>query len=91
MWQNLAELATQVVPWLSCYAIATVVSLAALFLKLKIFRDQLRHRRTEFRLEEEEQTDRVVRLKKHTTRSFRVSLKSVRVSLPVSVSANKFF
>ena len=63
------------VPWLSCYAIATVVSLAALFLKLKIFRDQLRHRRTEFRLEEEEQTDRVVRLKKHTARSFRVSLK----------------
>ena len=58
----------QVIPWLSCYAIATVVSLAALSLKAKMFRDQIRRRRTEFALEEEEQTDRIAKLKKHSQR-----------------------
>ena len=57
------------IPWLSCYAVATVVSLAALSLKAKMFRDQIRRRRTEFVLDEEEQVDRVLKLKKHTKRS----------------------
>ena len=57
------------VPWLSCYAVATVVSLAALFIKAKMFRDQLRRRRTEFALDDEEQADRIVKLKKHVKRS----------------------
>ena len=57
------------IPWLSCYAIATVVSVAALFLKGKMFRDQIRRRRTEFVLDDEEQSDRVVKLKKHNKRS----------------------
>ena len=60
--------AAQVIPWLSCYAIATVVSLAALSLKAKMFRDQIRRRRTEFALEEEEQTDRIAKLEKHSKR-----------------------
>ena len=58
----------QVIPWLTCYAVATVVSLAALSLKAKMFRDQIRRRRTEFVLDDEEQTDRIVKLKKHTIR-----------------------
>ena len=57
------------IPWLSCYAIATVVSLAALFLKVKMFRDQIRRRRTEFVLDEEDEAGRVVKLKKHNRRS----------------------
>jgi len=57
-----------VIPWLCCYAIATVVSVAALFLKGKMFRDQIRRRRTEFILDEKEQSDRIVKLKKHTIR-----------------------
>ena len=57
------------IPWLCCYAIATVVSVAALFLKAKMFRDQIRRRRTEFVLGDEEQTDRIVKLTKHTKRS----------------------
>ena len=48
--------------------VATVVSLAALSLKAKMFRDQIRRRRTEFVLDDEEQTDRIVKLKKHTIR-----------------------
>jgi hypothetical protein len=58
----------QVIPWLTCYAVATVVSLAALSLKAKMFRDQIRRRRTEFVLDDEEQTDRIVKLLKHTIR-----------------------
>ena len=58
----------QVVPWLVCYAIATVVSLLAFVLKVKIFRDQMKQRRTEFVLEEEEQTDRMSKLNKHLKR-----------------------
>jgi len=57
-----------VIPWLCCYAIATVVSVAALFLKGKMFRDQIRRRRTEFVLDDEEQSDRIVKLKNHTKR-----------------------
>jgi len=57
-----------VIPWLSCYAIATVVSIAALFIKAKMFRDQIRNRRKEFILDEEEQADRIAKLKKHTKR-----------------------
>ena len=72
------------IPWLSCYAIATVVSLAALFLKAKMFRDQIRRRRTEFVLEEEEQVDRIVKLTKHTHRSAH-SQCTVRVELAVSI------
>ena len=59
----------QVIPWLSCYAIATVVSLAALFLKAKILKDQIRSRRTQLVLDDEEQSERNVKLKKHTKRS----------------------
>ena len=77
LWQLLSNgsadfkqiLSAQVIPWLSCYAIATVVSLAALFIKAKMFRDQIRRRRKEFILDEEEQADRIVKLKKHTKRS----------------------
>ena len=58
----------QVILWLSCYAVAAVVSLAALSLKAKMFRDQIRRRRTEFVLDDEEQTDRIAKLKKHTIR-----------------------
>lgn len=71
------------IPWLSCYAIATVVSMAALFLKVKMFRDQLRQRRTDFLLDEE-QADRVVKLTKHTHRSAH-SQCTVRVELAVSI------
>ena len=49
--------------------VATVVSLVALFIKVKIFRDQIRRRGKEFMLDEEEQVDRIVKLKKHTKRS----------------------
>ena len=63
------QLSTQVIPWLSCYAIATVVSIVALFLKAKTFRDQVLRRRTEFVLDEEEQADRVVKLRNHIKRS----------------------
>ena len=38
-------------------------------LKAKNFRDQIRHRRAEFVLDEEDQADRIVKLKKHTKRS----------------------
>ena len=57
-----------VVPWLACFAIATVVSVVALCIKALIFRDQIRCRRSEFALEEEEQTDRIVKLAKHRKR-----------------------
>ena len=72
----MSRLSAQVIPWLSCYAIATVVSVAALFLKAKMFRDQIRRRRTEFVLEEEEQADRIVKLKKHNKRSKSAGLQS---------------
>ena len=62
-------MSTQVIPWLACYAIATIVSLAALFIKAKMFRNQIRRRRDEFVLDTEEQADRIVKLKKHTKRS----------------------
>ena len=71
-----SRLSAQVIPWLSCYAIATVVSVAALFLKAKMFRDQIRRRRTEFVLGDEEQTDRIVKLTKHTKRSKSAGLQS---------------
>ena len=32
------------VPWLIAYAVATIVSLLTLFLKIKVFRDHIRHR-----------------------------------------------
>ena len=57
------------IPWLSCYAIATVVSAVALVIKLKMFREQIRLRRTEFVLDDEEESDGIVKLKKHTKRS----------------------
>ena len=63
------RMSTQVIPWLACYAIATIVSLAALFIKAKMFRNQIRRRRDEFVLDTEEQADRIVKLKKHTKRS----------------------
>ena len=63
-----SRLSAQVIPWLSCYAIATVVSVAALFLKGKMFRDQIRRRRTEFVMDKEEQSDRMAKLKKHRKR-----------------------
>ena len=73
-----SKVPAQVIPWLSCYAIATVVSVAALFLKGKMFRDQIRRRRTEFVLDDEEQSDRIVKLKKHTKRSKQFRLQSVQ-------------
>ena len=63
--ENIARL---VIPWLTCYAIATVVSVVALSIKAIIFRDQIRRRRTEFKLEQDEQTDRVAKLEKHNNR-----------------------
>ena len=63
--QNIANL---VIPWLTCYAIATVASVVALCLKATIFRDQIRRRRFEFALEEEEPTDRITKLAKHNKR-----------------------
>ena len=59
----------QVIPWLSFYGIATIASLLVLLLKAKMFRDQVMRRRAEFELAEEEQTDRIVKLKKHQRRS----------------------
>ena len=56
------------IPWLTCYAIATVVSVAALSIKAIIFRDQIGRRRTEFKLEKDEQTDPVAKLEKHNKR-----------------------
>ena len=63
--ENIARL---VIPWLTCYAIATVVSVVALSIKAIIFRDQIRRRRTEFKLEKVEQTDRVAKFEKHNKR-----------------------
>ena len=63
--ENIAPL---VIPWLTCYAIATVVSVVALSIKAIIFRDQIRRRRTELKLEKDEQTDRVAKLEKHNKR-----------------------
>ena len=57
------------IPWLSFYGIATITSLLALFLKVKMFRAQMMRRRAEFVLAEEEQTNRVVKLKRHQKRS----------------------
>merc|ERR1712139_212033 len=63
-----SKISDLVIPWLICYAIATVASLVALFLKAKIFRDQIKRRRDESALEEEEQTDRILKLQKHCKR-----------------------
>ena len=63
------RLCAQVIPWLVCYSVATVVSLAALFLKAKVFRDQIRRRRTEFTLDNQDKADRTVKIRKHTKRS----------------------
>ena len=65
----MSELSAQVIPWLCCYALATVVSLAALFLKAKVFRKQILLRRAQFVLDEEEETDRATKLRKHIMRS----------------------
>ena len=63
------RLCAQVIPWLVCYAVATAVSLVALFLKAKAFRDQVRRRRTEFILDDQDEAGRIVKIRKHTKRS----------------------
>ena len=75
------------IPWLTCYAVATVVSLVALFLKAKMFREQIRHRRKEFVLDEEEQTDGLVKLKKHAKRSVQRQCNLCRVRVESALTS----
>ena len=79
------------IPWLCCYAIATVVSVAALFLKGKMFRDQIRRRRTEFVLDDEEQSDRIVKLKNHTKRSKHPVCSLCVTNVEFAQSSGQFF
>ena len=51
-----------------CYGIATIVSIVALFLKVKIFRVQLIRRRSQFVFEDEKKNNRSVKLQKHKKR-----------------------
>ena len=61
-------LITELFVFSQCYSIATIVSIVALFLKAKIFREQLRGRRSQFAFEEEEHNDRSVKIQKHKQR-----------------------
>ena len=55
--------------WQLFYVIATVISIAAFLLKVKVFLKQLRARRDELSsLDEADETQRAQRLKKHTQR-----------------------
>ena len=59
--------------WLASWAIATLVSTIALWIKVKLFRDQFRRRQYEFLLgEEEHQTARVKNLAKHRKRLVKI-------------------
>ena len=59
--------------WLASWAIATLVSTIALWIKVKLFRDQFRRRQYEFSLgEEEHQTARVKNLAKHRKRLVKI-------------------
>ena len=51
-----------------CYGIAMIVSIVTLFLKAKMFCDQLRCRRSEFAFEAEVHNDQSMKLQKHKQR-----------------------
>ena len=63
------------VPWICCYAVASVVSIAALAFKIKIFIDQLRERRSTFDEFEECETGNAKKLRDHQKRLAKVSRK----------------